>query len=137
MVMISRIYVKPTAKMDKGARIVSSYLISHDLPGAKLRLVAQALTNPAIEEYSVNKFPETSGFSYAVEVGYLPGVTDNAAHTARETILDLLHLKEDARIAVYTSKIFLTDKKDLAGVKQFARALYNPLIERVYIAKRT
>ena len=136
MVMISRIYVKPTAKTDKGARIVSSYLISHDLPPAKLRLVAQALTNPAIEEYSINKFPDTPGFSYAIEVGYLPGVTDNAAHTARETILDLLHLKEGAKLAVYTSKIFLTEKKSLAEAEEFAVSLYNPLIERVYIAKR-
>ena len=123
--------------MDKGARIVSSYLISHDLPGAKLRLVAQALTNPAIEEYSVNKFPETSGFSYVIEVGYLPGVTDNAAHTARETILDLLHLKENRKLAVYTSKIFLTKKNNIASVKKFASSLYNPLIERVHIAKRS
>ncbi|MDP9249252.1 MAG: AIR synthase-related protein [bacterium] len=135
--MISRIYVKPTTKTDKGAKIVSSYLISHNLPPAKLRLVAQALTNPAIEEYSISKFPEVSGFSYAIEVGYLPGVTDNAAHTARETVIDLLGLKENAPLAIYTSKIFLTEKSSPAEVTKFAASLYNPLIERVYVAKRS
>jgi phosphoribosylformylglycinamidine synthase len=134
MAMMSRIYVKPKVKTQKGALILSSYLISHELPRAKLNLIAEALTNTAIEEYSLNKFPVTSGFSYAVEVGYLPGVTDNAAHTARETILDLLHLSENAKLAVYTSKIFLVKKGGLQEVKEFASSLYNPLIERVYIA---
>lgn len=129
--MISRIYVKNQGK----AKIMSSYLIAHNLPAAKIRLIAAALTNPSIEEYSINKFPETSGFSHAVEIGYLPGVTDNVAHTTRETILDLLHLKESAPIAVYTSKIFLTEKKNVKEVEKFAHTLFNPLIERSYVAK--
>ncbi len=130
--MVSRIYVKPKGK----AKVVSSYLMAHKLNQSQILRVAQALTNPAIEEFSINKFPEVSGFSYAVEVGYLPGVTDNIAHTTKETILDLLHLKPSSNLAVYTSKIFLVKKKNLDGAKKFAASLYNPLIERVYIASR-
>ncbi|MFA6256905.1 MAG: phosphoribosylformylglycinamidine synthase subunit PurL [Candidatus Paceibacterota bacterium] len=130
--MLSRIYVKPKGK----ATIMSSYLISHQLGKDKILKIANALTNQTIEEFSINKFPEVSGFSYAIEVGFLPGVTDNAAHSTKETITDLLHLKENAKLSVYTSKIFLTNKKNSAQVKEFAATLYNPLIERVYLASK-
>src|SRR3989344_3827669 len=131
--MISRIYVKPKEK----ANVMSSYLITHKLRKDQIVRIARALTNPSIEEFSVNEFPAVSGFSYAIEIGYLPGVTDNAARSARETITDLLHLTTGVNLAVYTSKIFLTEKNSLAAVHEFAASLYNPLIERAYIASRS
>ena len=136
--MLSRIYVIPKGKIG----VINSYLLSHKLGKNKLHLIAKALTNPVIEEFSIDKFPSAidlrarpaqSGFSYIVEIGYLPGVTDNVAHTTRETILDLLGGKA-SKLAVYTSKIFLVKKNNLASVKNFAVGLYNPLIERAYIA---
>ena len=136
--MLSRIYVIPKGKIG----VINSYLLSHKLGKNKLHLIAKALTNPVIEEFSIDKFPSAidlrarpaqSGFSYVVEIGYLPGVTDNVAHTTRETILDLLGGKA-SKLAVYTSKIFLVKKNNLASVKNFAVGLYNPLIERAYIA---
>jgi phosphoribosylformylglycinamidine synthase len=97
--------------------------------------VAEALTNPILEKFSVDKLPEIKNFIYAIEIGYLPGVTDNVGHTARETILDLLHLKNNFNLAVYTSKIFvISGSIDLTDVKKIALSLYNPLIERSYIA---
>ncbi|MFA6177517.1 MAG: AIR synthase-related protein [Candidatus Paceibacterota bacterium] len=132
--MISRIYVAPKGKTD----FINSYLISHKLGVEKILKIAQALTNPILEEFSINKFPDVghlaSKFTYAIEIGFKPGVTDNVGHTVEETILDLLHLKDKNDLAVYTSKIYLVSNSKLEDVEKIALTLHNPLIERSYIA---
>ena len=86
--MISRIYVTPKGKAD----FINSYLIAHKFSKERIEKIAQALTNPVLENYSINEFPKTEKFSYAIEIGFKPGVTDNAGHTAEETIYDLFHI---------------------------------------------
>ena len=127
--MISRIYVKPKGK----ANFIDSYLISHKFSSEKIAKIAEALTNPILEEFEINKFPKVTGCDYVIEIGYKPGVTDNKGHTAEETISDLFHLKNNPDFAVYTAKIFLfSGSKEKA--EEFSSSLYNPLIERSYIA---
>ena len=132
--MISRIYVAPKEK----ANFINSYLISHKFSQEKILKIAKALTNPILEEFSINKFPKESllrKFTYAIEIGFLPGVTDNIAHTVKETITDLFHIKGKTNFEIYTSKIFLiSNSNNLEEVKKIALSLYNPLIERAYIA---
>ncbi|KKT24469.1 MAG: Phosphoribosylformylglycinamidine synthase 2 [Candidatus Nomurabacteria bacterium GW2011_GWF2_43_8] len=129
--MISRIYVRPKGKTD----FINSYLIAHKFENGKILKIAEALTNPIIEELSINKFPKVKSFAYAIEIGFLPGVTDNAGQTAKETICDLFHLKDSSDLAVYTSKIFLIyESVNRKGVEKIAFSLHNPLIERAYIA---
>lgn len=155
--MISRIYVLPKGEDVRGnlyvksfnglgisgkineVQILESYLIKHKLNNSQISKVAEALTNPILEEFSIDQMPKVSDFAYAVEIGFLPGVTDNVGHTAKETIVDLLHLKNAGDLAVYTSKIFILFgplskiKKD--DVQKIALSLHNPLIERANIIK--
>ena len=152
--MISRIYVAPKIKNSReklflkswnnldlsakvsGVSIIDSYLIDSELSTSLLLKVANALTNQVLEKFSINKIPEEKKFIYAVEIGFLPGVTDNVGSTAKETIIDLLHLKKDAKLSVYTSRIFLISGKiKLEDAKKIALSLHNPLIERTYIAE--
>ncbi len=137
--MISRIYVIPL-KNDKtrGSYVIQSYILKHTLGKEALLKAANALTNKILEQYSIDECPSfaTRGFNYAVEIGFKPGVTDNVAHTVKETIVDLLHPKEDKNLSVYTSQIFLVKLKNLNEVKNFAESLYNPLIERAHIVKK-
>src|SRR3989344_5606605 len=72
---------------------------------SKLGLV-RALSNLIVEGYSIDKLSKTN-CDFALEIGFKPGVTDNVAHTVKETIIDLLHIKEEADLVVYTSKVFL------------------------------
>jgi phosphoribosylformylglycinamidine synthase len=121
-------------------QIVESYLIKHKLAKGQIAKVAQALTNPIIEEFFIYQTPRTgSGLAYAVEIGFLPGVTDNVGHTTRETIIDLLRLKNTDELEVYTSKIFIIysplGKINLEDAKKIALSLHNPLIERSNIVK--
>jgi len=118
--MISRIYVMPK----KGANRVDSYLIDSKFSKKELTKLAEALTNPILEKYYLDEFPKVKNFSRATEIGYLPGVTDNIAHTVKEVAADLLHLKNKTGFEVYTSKIFFD-----------ATPAYNPLIERTHTAR--
>ena len=132
--MISRIYVTPKEK----SKIIDSYLISHKLGNNEIQKIATALTNPVLEEFSINKFPNVWDFTYAIEIGFKPGVTDNVGNTTKETIVDLLHLKKDFPLHVYTSKIFLfNDSFNKEKAEKIALSLHNPLIERSYIATRS
>jgi phosphoribosylformylglycinamidine synthase subunit PurSL len=118
--MISRIYVVGK----DGAKRADSYLVDSKLSKKELVKLAEALTNPILEEYSIDQSPRVGGFSYAVEIGYLPGVTDNVAHTVKEMAKDLLKVNN---VEIYTSKIFFTNNKSIVG------ELYNPLIERAVV----
>src|SRR3989339_777834 len=155
--MISRIYVIPKIKDSrerlflaswnslnisgkiKSVKIVDSYLVDSKLSGEEILESAKILTNPITEKFSVNEILNHAGkFDYVVEIGYLPGVTDNVANTARETIVDLLHFKNEEKnvnIKVYTSKVFIiSGKLPPSDVRKIASSLYNPLIERAYVA---
>ena len=151
--MISRIYIIPKGKDSreklclkswagmgllgklKSVSIVDSYLIDSDLDKDSILKSAQMLTNTKLEHFSINEIPETKNFQFAVEIGFLPGVTDNVASTTKETIMDLLHLDKNLNLKVYTSKIYIISGSiKLEDVKKIASSLYNPLIERAYVA---
>ncbi len=152
--MISRIYVMPKGNDVRGnlhaksmnalgisgkvsgVQIMDSYLIQSELPADQIEQIAHALTNPILETFSINEMPLVSHFTYAIEIGFLPGVTDNIGNTAKETIFDLLHLENNTALEVYTSKVFLIiGKLNLKDAAKIALSLYNPLIERSIIIK--
>jgi len=110
--------------------IINTYTIDSEFSKDELVKSATALSNPTFEKFLINELPKEK-FTYVVEIGFLPGVTDNVAHTAKETIVDLLHLKENNKFEIYTSKVFLisgTISKEDA--QKIALSLHNPLIEQ-------
>ena len=78
------------------------YLFDSKFSDKELTKIAEALTNPILEEYFINESPRVEDFSYAIEIGYLPGVTDNVGHTVKEMVTDLLKLR-NPDFQVYTS----------------------------------
>src|SRR6185369_8629900 len=74
------------SKPVQSVSIVDSYTIDVPLKHDQLQKVAHALVNPVMQAASVSAplFPEK--FDWAIEVGFLPGVTDNVGTTARETV---------------------------------------------------
>lgn len=125
--MINRIEVSSKIKVDV-------YTIEKKLTPKQLQSIASALSNPVSQNVPVNKPTIISKFSWAVEIGFLPGVTDNAANTAKEIIEDLLKIKFKQNEGVYSSSLqFFTDKLSVKEIQLIARNLMNPLIQRVYI----
>lgn len=150
--MINRIYVMSTVEDSRGqvalksfnglglsskvtkVEFVDSYLINADLKNDELEKSGQLLTNPKLESFSLNKLSNLNNFSYILEIGYAPGVTDNVAHTVMEEISEALGRKFKKGEAVYTSKVFLIAGK-LKGMdlNTIGLSLHNPLIERMGI----
>ncbi len=153
--MTDRIYVHPKVKDNRekiylkslenlgllgrvnSLKILDSYLVSHNLPKEELILVAHTLTNPILEEYKINDISAlVKTADNVVEIGFLPGVTDNVGHTAEETIRDLFHIKDDNEVRVFSSKIFLISGKLKKGdLQKITDSLHNSLIERVLVVE--
>jgi len=134
--MISRIYVWPAGIRGDKYKFIC-YTIEHQFSNAEIKKAAAVLTNPILEEFSIDTFPEIKNFTYAVEIGYLPGVTDNLARTSEETITDLLGKEKTQNLRIFSSRIFLIKKKiNKKEAEQSALSLHNPLIERASIISR-
>jgi phosphoribosylformylglycinamidine synthase subunit PurSL len=88
---------------------------------------AASLANPVTQKVNA----KLDGFDWALEIGFLPGVTDNIGHTASE-LLTLLGATNDN--ACYSSRLYLI-KGNLkeSDIKALAADLSNSLIQRATI----
>lgn len=118
----------------KDVVVVDSYTITAKFTERQLQKIAGQLANPVIEEYSIGKVPAPESFSVALEIGYLPGVTDNVGHTVKEMAEDATGKTFKEGEAVYTSRfLFLSGSVSADEAEVMAAELHNPLIQRVQI----
>lgn len=111
--------------------IVDAYTIDFELSLKELEKVAKAFYTPLSQTYAIDKKLIPKKFTYTIEIGFLPGVTDNIGTTAKETIIDALKKKVVINDHVFTSRIyFLTGKLSLRDANAIAYSLHNPLIQR-------
>ncbi|MEM2963647.1 MAG: AIR synthase-related protein [Candidatus Anstonellales archaeon] len=116
-------------------RTVSVYVIDDELTRSEAELLAKSLfCDLVVEKYSISTpLKSDLPFSHAIEIGFLPGVTDNVGTTAKEACEDLLGRK--LRGAVYTStQYFISGSISDTQAREIAvKILSNPLIERATI----
>lgn len=115
-------------------RIVYVYTVDKALTRRQLEVIASGpFSDPLVQSYSIDE-PLFGEFDWAIEVGFLPGVTDNVGRTAREAIehLGIFFAKGEA---VYTSLQYrLKGKLRYSQVKNIAtKLLANELIQRTKI----
>ncbi|GAB6124760.1 AIR synthase-related protein [Humidesulfovibrio idahonensis] len=120
-----------------GVNIVRVYTVEGiDAAQAQAVLDAGALHDPVLHEISLSPCERAESPDWVLEVGFRPGVTDNEAKTARETILLVLGLDAKAPVRVYTSVQYLLraapgQNLDEKTVLHIARDLLaNELIQR-------
>lgn len=116
-------------------KIIEVYTVEKNLKEHELKAIAEMFSNPIVQTYKINSHEQEEEFTWAVEIGFLPGVTDNIGATARQTIEDFFKTKLDLNHeGVYTSTLYLLDG-DLTEqeVKEIAESKYNPLIEHAHI----
>lgn len=109
---------------------------SRDFSPEELEAIASQLANMVVQEYTIDA-PTRANFDYAIEVGFLPGVTDNVGTTARQTIEDYFSMKFTGGDGVYSSQLFFVCGRigdDAAG--KLAGTLANPLVNRVHVRTR-
>ena len=124
--MINRIEI--TSKISNN-KTVEAYTIVKKLNEKQLNEIASSLINPVYQTFKINYPTSIEKMNWAVEIGFLPGVTDNVATTTKEIIEDKLKIKFIEGEGVYTSKLFFT--KDYPK-----NNLINPLIQRIHIKSK-
>ena len=120
----------------KDVHLVDIYTITtclRDFSYEDLCRIGNQLINPVVQQYSIDR-ATAAEFDYAVEVGFLPGVTDNCANTARQTIEDFFSFRFSEGDLVSTSQLYLV-RGDLTpdSVRDLAIKIGNPLVNRIRI----
>jgi len=116
-----------------GASLFDVYTIEDELNNEQLKKVSSMLANQVFQKPIIKRKRAPEGFDYAVEVGFLPGVTDNVGNTARESIEDLLKIKLSGQ-GVYSSQmIFLSGDISEKDARAIGESIANPLIQRIHV----
>jgi len=111
------------------------YTVEKELDDGALHRIADTLTNPVLQYSKINEPIAPKQFDYALEIGFLPGVTDNVAHTAKEIVEDLLKATFKENEKVSTSQVYYFTGAGLTKeqVEQFGLIKANTLIQRLNI----
>ncbi|QQG44465.1 MAG: phosphoribosylformylglycinamidine synthase [Candidatus Roizmanbacteria bacterium] len=121
-------------KKIKEVFIVDVYTINKDLTKTQLVQISSMLSNPVFQDVSLTNPFSQKKFNYAIEIGFLPGVTDNVGNTAKEAIEDLLKIKFKDQEGVFTSQITFIDGVITENeAHQIGLNMGNPLIQRIHI----
>ncbi len=114
--------------------IVDVYTINKNFSQTDLNKISTMLTNPVTQNASSKSSIHPPKFTVVFEIGFLPGVTDNVANTAKEMIEDLLKTKFKTDENVYTSQItFINGQISKVNADKISESFYNPIIQRVKI----
>jgi phosphoribosylformylglycinamidine synthase len=114
-------------------QLVDVYTVAtarRDIQRDELQEIGTRLTNPVVQDFVVDE-ATTALFDYAIEVGFLPGVTDNVGTTARQTIEDYLGIKFGEGEVVSSSELyFVRGRLAPDMLARLAATLANPLVNR-------
>ena len=118
----------------KAVKLVDVYTINKNLQFNQAQKIATSLINPVTEKALINQSFFPKNFSWAIEIGFLPGVTDNVGNTVKEGIEDLLKVKFCSSDGVYSSQlIFIDGQLEAKAIETISQNLINPLIQRVSV----
>ncbi len=114
--------------------LIDVYTVDKTLTPEQLKTIASMLSNPVNQAFSINAPTLQKNFTFAIETGFLPGVTDNVGNTAKEAIEDLLKSKFKNSETVYSSQVTLVDGTTTEeDARKIGESLVNPLIQRIHI----
>ena len=118
------------------AEVYTIATTSRDFTRDELVQIGSRLANPVVQEFTVDEATRPL-FDYAIEVGFLPGVTDNVGTTARQMIEDFFSMKFADGEAVYTSQLyFVRGRLAPEALQGLTATLANPLVNRVLTRTR-
>ena len=118
-------------------RVVDVYTIDKQIDSAQAEQCrVELFTDPFTQDSVVDGYMDVP-FDWAVEIGFLPGVTDNVGTTSREGVTDLLGVTFAEGEKVYSGKRYLLSG-ELSGdqVQAIAALVSNELINSVTIRSR-
>jgi phosphoribosylformylglycinamidine synthase len=116
-------------------RVLRVFTLLTDLGGDEADLLRRQLfADPVIDISSLNR-PLAETFSWVIEVGYKPGVTDNVGKTSREAIRDIFGERAKTSTVFTAKQYVLRGSLERWQVEKIAGGLLaNTLIEQWRIA---
>lgn len=114
-------------------KLADVYTVDTDLNPEALQKVASMLANPVFQEPNLNRSLSLRTFDYAVEIGFLPGVTDNVGNTVRESLENVLGKKLDGQTVHSSQLMFLSGDLSREEVQKIGETVANPLIQRIHV----
>ncbi len=103
------------------------------------RIAGKALSclSDPVSQTAVIDAPAISDFDWVIERTFLPGVTDNAAQTAAETLKDALREYYPEDLSIFTVLvIYIHGKARKTSLEGSLAGLGNPLVHRFFISSR-
>jgi phosphoribosylformylglycinamidine synthase subunit PurSL len=116
-------------------RTATVYVLDATFNTEELTTLAKGpLSDPIVQDFSINS-TFCSDFNWMVEVGFKPGVTDNAGRTAKEAAIISLNREFPQDFSVYTAtQYFMWGNCSRAQVERIAdEILANKLIQNVTV----
>ena len=108
----------------KNIKICNIYKFNKTLNSEDCLLACELLHNPISQEFffreNINKVIKKFGtFSWILEIGYLPGVTDNLGNTATEIVCEKLRFKKNG-FKISSSQLFLISTKNKSIIEKIS-----------------
>ncbi len=116
-------------------KLVDVYTIDYDFSLEQVEQIAKMLTNSLTQEYKINS-PSFLEGDWIVEIGFLPGVTDNVAHTTQECIQDLFNLQFKDNLVFTSQMISIKGVFNSEEIKEISELLANKVIQRIHIKSK-
>lgn len=116
----------------ESAKVIEVYATNKDFKESQLKLIAEMLSSPVTQTYLIDDYQQEVEFDFALEIGFLPGVTDNIATTAKEGIEDLLKTNFENDESIHSSTLILI-KNHQENFAEIGNSLANSLIQRISI----
>ena len=116
------------------AKVIDVFTINKELKN--IEEVAKILSNPISQIFTIDS-PTKGEFDFALEIGFLPGVTDNIATTIKETTEDFIKEKFSENESVHTSTLtLLKGSLTKETTEEIGKTLANDLIQRIYVKSK-
>jgi phosphoribosylformylglycinamidine synthase len=119
-------------------RTAAVYILNGSVYPADIVALAEGpLSDPIVQDYTINK-TFCDSFDWMVEVGFLPGVTDNAGRTAKEAVIIALGRTFPESFSVHTgTQYFFFGNISRKSIERIAvEILANTLIQSIKIYSR-
>ena len=111
------------------------YKVRANIDAQMAQRVQETFADPVVAESAIDRLAPPAEFSWMLEIGFKPGVTDNVGRTARGALQDLVGRDLDWEEQVYTSiQYFLSGTLSREEVEHLGKDLLaNTLIQTITV----
>ena len=119
----------------KNIKICDIYRFNRNLNKNDYPLACELLSNPISQQvFSKNNtekiLKKFGNFSWILEIGYLPGVTDNLGNTATEIICEKLNFNQN-NFKIRSSQLYLLLTNNKSIISEITKECSNSLVNKI------